>query len=69
MTKARQYSVEIHIVFDNYRENSINKGEKDRGSKSKEMVVLDVISPNQNVPVILENVWSSSTSFQVFHIE
>ena len=36
------------------------------------MVVLDVISPNQNVPVILENFWSSSTSksaFQAFYVE
>ncbi|KAK5888952.1 hypothetical protein CesoFtcFv8_015000 [Champsocephalus esox] len=36
------------------------------------MVVLDVISPNQNVPVVLENFWSSSiskTAFQAFYVE
>lgn len=36
------------------------------------MVVLDVISPNQNVPVILENFWSSSISkmaFQAFFVK
>ena len=71
ITKARHNSDEIHIVFDNYREDSIKNGERDRRAKSKEMVVLDVISPNQNVPVILENFWSSSTSksaFQAFYV-
>ena len=36
------------------------------------MVVLDVISPNQNVPVVLENFWSSSiskTAFQAFYVQ
>ena len=36
------------------------------------MVVLDVILPNQNVPVVLENFWSSSiskTAFQAFYVE
>ena len=36
------------------------------------MVVLDLISPNQNVPVVLENFWSSSISksaFQAFYVE
>ena len=72
ITKAGHNSDEIHIVFDNYREDSIKNGERDRRAKSKEMVVLDVISPNQNVPVILENFWSSSTSksaFQAFYVE
>jgi len=36
------------------------------------MVVIDVISLNQNVPVVLENFWSSSISknaFQAFYVE
>ena len=72
ITKSRQNSDEIYIVFDNYREDSIKNGERDKRVMSKEMVVLDVILPNQNVPVILENFWSSSTSksaFQVFYVE
>ena len=73
ITKAGYNSDEIHIVFDNYREDSIKNGKRDRRVKSKEMIVLDVISPNQNVPVILENFWSSSTSkssaFQAFYVE
>jgi len=72
ITKSGHNSDEIHIVFDNYREDSIKNGERDRRAKSKEMVVLDVVSPNQNVPVILENFWSSSTSksaFQTFYVE
>ena len=72
ITKAGHNSDEVHIVFDNYREYSIKNGERDRRAKSKEMVALDVISPNQNVPVILENFWSSSTSksaFQAFYVE
>ena len=70
--KAGYNNDEIHIVFDTYREDSIKNGERDRRAKSKEMVVLDVISPNQNVPVVLENFWSSSTSksaFQAFYVE
>ena len=69
ITKAGHNSDEIHIVFNNY---SIKNGKRDRRAKSKEMVVPDVISPNQNVPVILENFWSSSTSksaFQAFYVE
>ena len=72
ITKAGHNNDEIHIVFDNYREDSIKNGERDRRVKSKEMVVLDVISPNQNVTVILVNFWSSSTSksaFQAFYVE
>ena len=72
ITKAGLNSDEIHIVFDNYREDSIKNGERDRRAKSKEMVVLDVTSPNQNVLVILENFWSSFTSksaFQAFYVE
>ena len=48
------YSDEIYIVFDSNRKDRnyrIKNEERDRGAKSKEMVVLDVISPNQNVPV------------------
>ncbi|KAK5886569.1 hypothetical protein CesoFtcFv8_017591 [Champsocephalus esox] len=72
VTKAGHNCDEIHIVFDTYREDSINNGERERKGKSKEMVVLDVISPNQNVPVVLENFWSSSiskTAFQAFYVE
>ena len=65
ITKAGHNSDKIHIVFDNYREDSIKNGERDRRAKSKEMVALDAISPNQNVSVILENFWSSSTSKSV----
>ena len=49
ITKAGHNSDEIHIVFDNYREDSITNREGDRTAKSKEMVTFDVISPNQNV--------------------
>ena len=59
ITKAGHNSDEIHIVFDTYREDSIKHGERDRRAKSKEMLLLDVISPNQNLPVVLENFWSS----------
>ena len=45
-TKAGHNSNEIHIVFDNYREDSIKNGKRDRRTKSKEIVALDVISPN-----------------------
>ncbi|KAI4829411.1 hypothetical protein KUCAC02_023452, partial [Chaenocephalus aceratus] len=72
VTKAGHNCDEIHIVFDTYREDSINNGERERRGKSMEMVVLDVISPNQNVPVVLENFWSSSiskTAFQAFYVE
>ena len=43
---------EIHIVFDTYKEDSIKNGERKRRGKSKQMVVLDVVSPNQKVPVL-----------------
>ena len=69
VTKAEHNCDEIHIVFDAYREDSIKNAERKRRGKSKEMVVLDVISPNQNVP---ENFWSSSvskTAFQAFYVE
>ncbi len=72
ITKAGNNSDDIHIVFDTYREDSIKNGERERRAMSKELVVLDTISPNQNVPVVLENFWSSSiskTSFQVFYVE
>ena len=72
VTKAGYNCGEIHIVFDAYREDSIKNEERERRGKSKELVVLDVISPNQNVPVVLENFWSSSiskTAFQAFYVE
>ena len=72
ITKAGHASDEIHIVFDTYKEDSIKNGERNRRAKSKEMVVLDVILPNQKVPVVLDNFWSSSTSktaFQAFYVE
>ena len=72
VTKAGSNSDEIHIVFDNYREDSIKNGERERRAKSKDMIVLDVVAPNQNVPVILERFWSSSiskTAFQAFYVE
>jgi len=47
----------FHIVFDNYREDSIKNGERNRRAKSKEMAVLDI--KIKTVPVILENFWSS----------
>ncbi|KAF3844347.1 hypothetical protein F7725_017651, partial [Dissostichus mawsoni] len=72
VTKAGNNCDEIHIVFDTYREDSIKNGERERRGKSKDMVVLDVILPNQNVPVVLENFWSSSiskTAFQAFYVQ
>jgi len=54
-TKAGHNCDEIHIAFDTYREDSIKNGKRKRREKSKDMVVLSVISPNQNVPVVLEN--------------
>ena len=63
---------QIHIVFDIYKEDSIKNVERKRRGKSKQMVVLDVISPNQKVPVVLENFWASSvskTAFQAFYVE
>ena len=72
VTNAGYNCDEIHIVFDTYIEDSINNEERVRRGKSKEMVVLDVISPNQNVPVVLANFWSSSiskTAFQAFYVK
>ena len=63
---------EIHIVFDTYNEDSIKNVERARRGKSKQMVVLDVISPKQKVPVVLETFWASSvskTAFQAFYVE
>ena len=71
VTKAGYSCDEIHIVFDTYREDSIKNAERERRGKLKEMVVLDEISPNQNVTVVLENCWSSSiskTAFQTFYV-
>ena len=65
ITKAGHNSDEIHIAFDNYREDSIKNEERDRRAKFKEMIAVDAISQNQNVSVILENFWSSSTSKSV----
>ena len=47
--KAGHNCDEIHIVFDTYRKDSIKNGERKRRGKSKDMVVLDVISPNQKL--------------------
>ncbi len=73
VTNAGHSCDEIHIVFDNYREGSIKSAERKRRGKSREMVVLDAISPNQNVPVVvIENFWSSSvskTTFQALYVE
>ena len=72
ITNAACKSNEIHIVFDNYKDDSIKNEERMRRARSKEMVVLDLISPNQNVPVVLENFWASSvskTAFQAFYVE
>ena len=63
--KAGHNSDESHIQRGQHQEFR----ERRRG-KSKDMVVLDVILPNQNVPVVLENFWSfsiSKTAFQAFY--
>ncbi len=72
ITTAAGNCEEIHVVFDRYKEDSIKNAERNRRGKSKEMVVLDMISPNQNVPVVLESFWASSiskTAFQAFYVE
>ena len=72
ITNIARNCEEIHIVFDTYKEDSIKNVERKRRGKFTQMVVLDVISPNQKVPVVLENFWASSvskTSFQVFYVE
>ena len=55
LTKAWQNWDELHIVFDHYREDSIQNSKRRRRERWKEMVVLDMISLNQNVPVVLKN--------------
>ena len=55
-----------------YKEDSIKNVERKRRGKSKQIVVLDVVSPNQKVPVLLESFWASSiskTAFQAFYVE
>ena len=72
VTKAGHNCDEIHIVFDSYREDSIKNGERERRGKSKDRVVLDVVSPNQHLPVVIENFWSSpisKTAFQAFYVD
>ena len=72
VTKVWHNCDEIHIVFDAYRDYSLKNAEGKRRGKSKEMVVLDVMSLNQNIPVVIENFWSSSvsrTAFQAFYVE
>ena len=72
VTKAGHNCDEIHIIFNTYREDSIKNAERGRRGKSKEIVVLEVISSNQNVPVVLENFLSSSiskTAFQALYVE
>ena len=67
VTKAGQNSDEIYIVFDTYRENCIKNGKRERRGKSKDMIVLDRVSPKQKVPIELEQFWSSSVSKTAFH--
>lgn len=55
VTKAGHNCDEIHIGFDTYRDDNIKNGKRERRGNSKDMVILDVISPNQNVPVVLDN--------------
>ena len=47
ITKAGHNSAAIHIVFDSHREDSIRHEEMEKRTKSKEMIVLDVISSNK----------------------
>ena len=47
VTKAGGNCDEIHIIFETYREDSIKHAERERRGKSKNMVVLDVISPRR----------------------
>ena len=46
-------SSEIHLVFDTHKQDSIKNAENKRRGKSKEMIVMDSISPNHRVPVKL----------------
>ena len=65
-------SDEVHIVFDTYKDDSIKNMERLRRGKCKDMLVFDVVSPNQNVPVHLDKFWASSvskTAFQAFYVE
>ena len=72
ITSAAHNSDEVHIVFDHYKEDSIKNMERMRRGKCKERLVFDVILPNQNVPVHLDQFWASSiskTAFQAFYVE
>lgn len=55
ITCAAHNSDEIHIIFDHYKDESVTNMERIRRGKCKEMLVFDVISPNQNVPCISTN--------------
>ena len=60
------------IVLYHYREDSIKNSEKRRRGKSKKWTILDKISLNQNVPVVLEHFCLSAinkTAFQAFYVE
>ena len=59
------FSLHILIVFNHYRKDSIQNSKRRRG-KSKEMIVLDMISLNQNVPVVRKNFWLSTINKTVF---
>ena len=52
VTKAGHNCEEIHIIFDTYREDCIKNAERERGGRSKEMVILDVISLKHNLLVV-----------------
>ena len=72
ITSAAHNSDEVHIVFDNYKEDSIKNMERLRRGKCKERLVFDDILPNQNIPVHLDKFWASSiskTAFQAFNLE
>ena len=63
---------EIHIAFDHYREDSIKNSNRRRRAKSKEKTVLDMVSLNQNVTVIIKYFWLSTinkTLLQAFYVE
>ena len=71
LIKAWHYCDEIHIVFNHYREDIINNSKGKRRRKSKGMIVIDMISLNQNVPVVQEKVWLSTINkivFQAFYV-
>ena len=54
LTKAWHNFDEIHIVFDHYRQDSIKKWKRRRRGNSQEMIVLDMMSLNQIVPVVVK---------------